>query len=156
MFSSVPLRRASCASSIAQASPAGPAPTTSTSSSIRSPAPADPSRRIRRSMGSGGLYRAGTNCSLLPAPSAMEVPDLVGQLRDDVKQIADDSVVSHLEDRGVLFLVDRDDDFRRAYPRQVLDRARDPYRDIERGTDGLARLAHLVGMRPAPRIHHRP
>src|SRR2546426_8169470 len=85
----------------------------------------------------------------------MEFPDLVGQLRDDVKQIADDSVVGHLEDRRVLVLVDRDDDFRRAHPRQVLDRARDADGDVERGADGFARLAHLVGMRPPPRIHHR-
>src|SRR5439155_8938520 len=67
----------------------------------------------------------------------MELPDLVGQFRDDVKQIADDSVVGHLEDRRVLVLVDRDDDFRRAHPRQVLDRARDADGDVERGADGL-------------------
>src|SRR2546427_8504279 len=53
------LPTSSRASSIAQARPAGPAPTISTSSSMRSPAPGEPSWRISRSSGNGGLELAG-------------------------------------------------------------------------------------------------
>src|SRR6266545_2059405 len=147
MLNEVPAAFARCASSIAQARPAGPAPTISTSSSIRSPAPSAPALRMSLSSGSGGWYRAGRT-------SAMELLDLGGEPGHDLEQIADHPVVRHLEDRCVLVLVDRHDHLRRPHPREVLDRARDPDRDVERGAHRLPRLADLVGVGPPAGVHH--
>src|SRR5713226_829421 len=99
MFTSVCSRWARRASSTAQASPAGPAPTINTSSSMRSPAPSAPSLRISRSTGSGGWYCAGTN------RSPMELLYLFRELGNDLEQIPHDPVVRHLEDRRVFVLV---------------------------------------------------
>src|SRR5512145_738549 len=154
-FSSEPSAFASLASSIAQDSPAGPAPTMTTSSSILSPAPSEPSCTMSRSSGSAGWYSAGTNCSVLRAPSAMQLPNLVGELWHDLEEIPDHAVISHLEDGSVLILVDRDDDLGRAHPGQMLDGAGDTYRDVERRTDRLARLSDLIGVGAPPGIHHR-
>ena len=41
------------------------------------------------------------------------LPDLLGQPRHDLEQVAHDAVVGHLEDRRVLVLVDGDDGLRR-------------------------------------------
>src|SRR2546430_16163274 len=141
MFTSVCSRWARRASSIAQARPAGPAPTMSTSSSIRSPAPSAPSVRINRSTGSGGWYCAGTN------RSPMELLDLFGELGDDLEQIPHDPVIGHLEDRRVFVLVDGHDDFGRAHPGEVLDRPRNADRDVQGRAHRLARLSHLIRVR---------
>src|SRR5881397_2047911 len=79
---------------------------------------------------------------------------LFRQPRHDLEQVADDPVITDLENRRVLVLVDRDDDLRRAHAGEVLDRARDPDRDVEGRGDGLSRLAHLIGVRPPARVHH--
>src|SRR5216684_5074883 len=141
MLTAVPSRWARRASSIAQARPAGPAPTIKTSSPIRSPAPSAPSFRMSRSSGSGGWYRAGTN------RSPMELLYLFGELGHHVEQIPHDSVVRHLEDRGVFVLVDRHNDFGRTHPREVLDGTGDPDRDVQGGADRLAGLSHLFRVR---------
>ena len=57
--------------------------------------------------------------------------ELLGQLRDDLEQVADEADVGDLEDRRFLVLVDGDDDLRILHAREVLDRARDADRDID-------------------------
>ena len=42
--------------------------------------------------------------------------DLVGQFRDDLEEIADQTVIRDLEDRGFFVFVDRDDDLRVLHP----------------------------------------
>src|SRR3989475_6996486 len=161
ILTSVPSRWARRASSIAQARPAGPAPTIRTSSSIRSPAPSAPSFRISRSSGSGGWYCAGRNRSPgpsgtplgLPAPSAMGLFYFFGEFGNDLEQIPHDSVVRHLEDRGVFVLVDRHDDFGGTHPREVLDGTGDPDRDVQGGADRLAGLSHLFRVRAPTGVH---
>ena len=70
--------------------------------------------------------------------------ELLGQLRDDLEQVADQADVGDLEDRRVLVLVDRDDDLRILHAGEVLDRARNADRDIDFGGDDLAGLADLI------------
>src|SRR5882762_4153527 len=126
MFKSVPSRWATRASSIAQARPAGPAPTISTSSSIRSPAPSAPSFRMSRSSGSGGWYCAGRNRSPGPSgtPLAMRLFYFFGEFGNDLEQIPHDSVVRHLEDRGDSVLVNRHNNFGSTHHREGLDSTR--------------------------------
>src|SRR5438876_397395 len=95
----LPSRSRPAAAVRTQARPAGPAPTMSTSSSMRSPAPAAPSWRMSLSRGSGGWYWAGTILS-------MQLADLFGQLRNDFEQVAHDAVIGNLENRRVFVLVD--------------------------------------------------
>src|SRR5258706_1663380 len=133
-----------CASSrslkwIAAASPAGPPPTTSTSvsrtsrsailSSVRPPSDLALGREIR-------LRRRG-------------------QLGQHLEHVAHDPVVGHLEDRRVGVLVDGHDVLRGRHPRQVLDGAADPARDVERGRDGLAGLTDLHLVLDPSRVHDR-
>jgi hypothetical protein len=66
----------------------------------------------------------------------------------------DETVIGHLEDRSFLVLVDGDDDLRVLHAGEMLDRARDPDRDVEVGSDDLAGLADLPVVRA--RIRHRP
>src|SRR5438477_10823881 len=61
--------------------------------------------------------------------------------------VAHDAQVAELEDRRVRVLVDRDDHVRALHADLVLDRARDPARDVELRRDGAARLADLGGVR---------
>ena len=70
--------------------------------------------------------------------------ELLGQLRHDLEQVADQADVGDLEDRRVLVLVDRDDDLRILHAREVLDRAGNADRDIDFGRDDLAGLADLI------------
>src|SRR5689334_15909103 len=69
------------------------------------------------------------------------------ELRDDLVEVADDAEVGELEDRGVRVLVDRHDVLRGLHADLVLDRARDPGREVELRRDGLARLADLRRVR---------
>ena len=71
----------------------------------------------------------------------------LGQLRQDLVQVADDAEVGELEDRGVRVLVDRDDVLRGLHADLVLDRARDARREVQLRRDGLARLADLRRVR---------
>ncbi len=70
--------------------------------------------------------------------------DLSGQSRNNLEQVADDTVVSDVEDAGILVSVDGDDAIRAAHTSDVLDRAGDTAGDVELGTDGLTGLADLV------------
>src|SRR5439155_24640299 len=115
ILSSVPSRRARRASSIAVARPAGPAPTISTSSSIRSPAPGAPTETRSLSSGMAGWYCAGINPSTFPGLSPIELARLLGALGHDFEQVSHHRVIGHLEDRRVLVLVDRTDHIRGAH-----------------------------------------
>src|SRR5438046_8583196 len=142
---SVPRRCARFATSMAHASPAGPAPTMRTSSSMRSPAPAAPSWRMSLSSGSGNWYWAGTILS-------MQLADLFGQSRNDFEQVAHHAVIGNFENRRVLVLVDRDDHFRRPHAGQMLDHPGDPDGDVQRGAHRLPCLADLIGVRAPSQI----
>src|SRR3954471_13281153 len=48
------------------------------------------------------------------------------QRRNHLEHVADDTVVGHLEDRGFLVLVDRNDRLRRPHTREMLDCSADP------------------------------
>ena len=76
--------------------------------------------------------------------------DRLGQLRDDLVEVADHAEVAELEDRGVLVLVDRQDVLRALHPDLVLDRAGDPERQVQVRRNGLARLPDLGGVRYQP------
>ena len=65
------------------------------------------------------------------------------QFRHEGEQIADQTVVGDLEDRGFLVLVDGDDDFRILHPGEMLDRAGDAAGDVKVRRDDFAGLAHL-------------
>ena len=130
---------ASWPSRIAAASPAGPAPTTRKPTSIRS---------STGSVGAGSPPPTTTAAESRPAGrSRPPRADELGQLRHDLVQVADDAEVGELEDRRVRILVDRDDHARALHPDLVLDRARDPDRDVELRRDGLAGLADLRRVR---------
>ena len=85
----------------------------------------------------------------------MRGSDELGQLRDDLVQVADDAEVGVLEDRRVRVLVDRDDQARALHPDLVLDRAGDADRDVELRRDGLAGLADLRRVRVPARVDDR-
>src|SRR5215467_8664615 len=102
----------------AQLSPAGPAPTMSTSASSCS---------------------RGT--ATLPG-----LLQLFGESGHDFEDVADDAIVCDLEDRGVLVLVDRNDGARALHADDVLDGAADAQRKIKLRDRKSTRLnsSHLV------------
>ena len=79
----------------------------------------------------------------------------LGELGQDLVQVADDAEVGELEDRGVRVLVDRDDVLRGLHADLVLDRAGDAGRQVQLRRDGLARLADLRGVRVPAGVDHR-
>src|SRR5579872_1895125 len=83
-----------------------------------------------------------------PLQSSRSMLGALGELgverRYDLEEIAHKTVIGDLEDRRVLVLVDRDDDLRILHPGQMLDRARDPDRDVKLRRDDLAGLADLI------------
>src|SRR5687768_15312136 len=132
----------SCMSLLAQASPAGPPPTIATPTSIRSSS-ASVGGPTTSAGSKGGGYSAGTT----PTPSAPLLRlDRLRQLGDDLVQVADHAEVGELEDRRVRVLVDREDVLGALHPDLVLDRARDPRRQVELRRDRLAGLADLSGV----------
>src|SRR6476659_336294 len=111
----------SCISLFAQASPAGPPPTIATPTSMRSSgASVGGPMTSLESKGGGNSIGATAGMGLL---SALLGFDRLGQLGDDLVQIADHTEVRELEDRGVRVLVDRKDVLRVLHPDLVLDRA---------------------------------
>src|SRR5260370_7259533 len=115
----------------------------------------------------GGAWSLGKTCATARPPSRaanssrrptwrsrMQALDLRGEFRDHVEKITDDSIVRHLEDRCVFVLVDRHNHLGRPHASEVLDRAGNADRDVQRRTDRLAGLPHLVGVPPPPRAHH--
>src|SRR5215204_5894234 len=79
----------------------------------------------------------------------------LGELGDDLVEVADHPEVGELEDRGVRVLVDRDDVLRALHADLVLDRAGDARREVELRRDGLPRLADLGGIGVPARVDHR-
>ena len=86
------------------------------------------------------------------ASRAAALPDEVGEPRHDLVQVADDTEVGVVEDRRVRILVDRDDRPRALHPHLVLDRARDPDRDVQLRRDRLAGLTDLRRVRVPARV----
>src|SRR4051794_36913283 len=143
----------SCMSRIAQARPAGPPPTIATPTSMRSSSASvgGPTYSFDGSTGGGNSIGA-TAMARLPALLGLHG---LGQLRQDLVQIADDSEVGELEDRRVLVLVDRDDVLARLHADLVLDCARDAGREVQLRRDRLAGLADLRGVRVPAGVDHR-
>src|SRR6476469_2757615 len=130
----------SCDRRSAQAMPAGPPPMITTSASI-----------CGRSTPSRGLRKTRVRIQLLTGPScllaccrraprlgALGLLDLLNQGRDDVEQVADDSIIGNLKDGRLGILVDGDDGSRTFHAHNVLDGAADAERQVELGSDGLA------------------
>src|SRR4051795_4882262 len=109
---------------------------TSSSCSLRSPLSLRRSQEVTRAK-LPGAARA----------SALALLDLIGQLRDDVEQVAHNAEIDQLEDRGLGVLVDGHDRLRRLHTGPVLDGTGDADRHVELRRYGLARLADLVGVR---------
>src|SRR4051812_47291220 len=135
-----------CSRRLAVARPAVPPPTMATPTSMRSSS-SSTVRLMNSCCGStGGGYAAGTTLPLPFEPAmALALAGLhrLGQLRQDLVEVADDAEVGELEDRGVGVLVDGHDVLRGLHADLVLDRAGDARREVELRRDGLARLADL-------------
>ena len=105
--------------------------------------------------------RAGTALARRPCRSATPCAQPffafigLGELGDDLVQVADDPEVGELEDRGVRVLVDRHDVLRGLHADLVLDRAGDAGRQVQLRRDGLARLADLGGVGVPAGVDHR-
>src|SRR5690606_23814413 len=69
--------------------------------------------------------------------SEASLGEFVHQLWDSSFIVRDQAVIGDLEDRGVLVLVDGDDDLRVLHARQMLDRARNTDGDVELRRDNL-------------------
>src|SRR3954465_6536997 len=130
----------SCMTLLAQARPAGPPPTIATPTSMRSSS-ASVGGPITSADSNGGGNSLGATPGTCSA--ALLRLDRLGQLGDDLVQIADHAEVRELEDRGVRILVDRQDVLRVLHPDLVLDRAGDTGGEIELRRDRLAGLADL-------------
>src|ERR1700754_1578236 len=133
----------SCMSLLAQARPAGPPPTIaiptsigSSGASVGGPMTLAESNGGGNSLGATAGMRSG---SLLGF-------DRLGQLGDDLVQIADHAEVGELEDRRVRVLVDGKDVLRVLHADLVLDRAGDAGRQVQLRRDALAGLADLGGV----------
>src|SRR5438874_981850 len=158
----------SCPSLIAHARPAGPAPTIATPTSIRSSSGSVGGAIASVKLNGGGKsegfisYERSDVPKLVPRKmrSIFHVYEL-GQLRDDLVQVADDAEVGVLEDRRIRVLVDRDDHIRSLHAHLVLDRAGDADRNVKPGRDGLSGLADLgrvgvpAGVDNRARCRHR-
>ena len=70
--------------------------------------------------------------------------DGLDQLGNDLEQVTNDTVVSHLEDGSVLVLVHGDDALGVLHTSLVLDGAGDTQGDVDLGMDGLTGLADLM------------
>ena len=84
---------------------------------------------------------------LVPANDVVALAERIHQLRHDFKQIPDQPVIRHLEDRCIGILVDRDNDLGFLHPGQMLDGAGDADREVKLRRDDLAGLADLVVIR---------
>src|SRR4051795_1524110 len=112
----------SCMTLLAQARPAGPPPTIATPTSMRSSAAS-----VGGPTTSAGSNGGGNSLGATPATvsAALLRLDRLGQLGDDLVQVADHAEVGELEDRRVRVLVDRKDVLRVLHPDLVLDRSGD-------------------------------
>src|ERR671915_1079453 len=135
---------------IAQASPAGPPPTIATPTSIRSSSASTggPTNSLAESTGGGNSIGAVLTSALLGLHR-------VGQLGQDLVQVAHHPEVRELEDRRVRVLVDRDDVLRVLHADLVLDGPGDSGRQVQLRRDRLAGLADLGGVRVPAGVDHR-
>src|SRR5437764_248511 len=78
-----------------------------------------------------------------PRSGLLAPGDLVGELRDDVEQVAHDPEVGQLEDGRLRVFVDHHDGLGGLHAGPVLYRTRDAHRQVELRRDGLARLPDL-------------
>src|SRR5215218_9830932 len=99
---------------------------------------ATPSVRRRSTSGCGAAVPLGNARS---SGSALALGDLLGHRGEDGVQVADDTEVDELEDRGLVVLVDRHDGLRGLHPGAVLDGTGDAVGDVELGGHDLAGLA---------------
>src|SRR5215218_4076183 len=149
----------SCSSRIAHARPAWPPPTMATPTSMRSSSASvgGPMNSFTGSTGGGkslGAGRAGIPVDDIAGSAALLGLHGLGELGDDLVEVADDPQVGELEDRGVRVLVDRHDVLRRLHADLVLDGAGDAGRQVELGRDGLAGLADLRRVRVPAGVDH--
>jgi len=84
---------------------------------------------------------------LVPANDVVALAERIHQLRYDFKQIPNQTVIRHLEDRRIRILVDGNDDLGFLHPGQMLDGAGDADREVKLRRDDLAGLADLVVIR---------
>src|SRR4051794_12285611 len=124
----------SCSSRLAQASPAVPPPTIATPTSMSSSSASSPRLMNSFCESTGGGKAAGATLPL-PLPADTSAPLLglhsLGQLGQDLVEIADDAEVGEFEDRRVRILVDGDYVLRGLHPDLVLDGAGDPRREVQ-------------------------
>src|SRR5436853_3834879 len=103
----------SWSSLFAHASPAGPPPTITTPTSIRSSSGSSSRLMNSSTESTGGGYSLGAGgaeplaAAIAPLRPLLRL-DRLGQLRQDLVEVADDPEVRELEDRRVRVLVDRD------------------------------------------------
>src|SRR3954453_1396839 len=146
----------SCSSRLAVASPAVPPPTMATPTSMRSSS--ESSSRLTNSPteSTGGGNSLGATAPLRDAmrSAALLRLDGLGELGQDLVQVAHDAQVRELEDRSVRVLVDRDDVLRGLHADLVLDRAGDAGGQVELRRDGLAGLADLGGVGVPAGVDH--
>src|SRR3954449_730867 len=148
----------SCSSRIAQARPAWPPPTIATPTSIRSSSASVGGPRNSPAESTGGGNSLGATARpLLPAIGSAALLGLhgLGELGDDLVEVAHDAQVGELEDRRVGVLVDRDDVLGALHADLVLDGAGDARREVQLRRDRLAGLADLRGVRVPAGVDHR-
>src|SRR5947207_5828703 len=146
------------ARAIAPARPAGPPPTKRIS--IGTASASGGSLRIRRSSGSGAWWTIGMILSSRSGIGGgsgglgeailmvfLGLAHCLGERRNHLEHVADDSVVGDLEDRRIFVLVDGDDRLRRAHAGEMLYRARDSDSDVKLGTHQTSGLSNLIAVR---------
>src|SRR3954447_15842129 len=151
----------SCSRRFAHARPAGPPPTIATPTSMRSSSGSVGGETNSWTGLTGGGNCAGTTRPLrdpLAAAMALRAPlglHGLGQLGDDLVEVAHDAEVGELEDRCVRVLVDRYDVLRGLHADLVLDRAGDARGEVQLRRHGLARLADLGRVGVPARVDDR-
>src|SRR5688572_5014533 len=98
-----------------------------------------------------------TAVSIAPVPSRVRSSagfgELGFELRQQLEEVADESIVGDLEDRRFRVLVDRDDDLAVLHAGQMLDGTRDADGDVKLRCHDLAGLANLEVVRHKTGVH---
>src|SRR3546814_6059450 len=81
--------------------------------------------------------------------------ELLGQLRHDLEEIANQTEVRNLKNRRILILVDGDDGLGVLHAGKMLDRAGYADGDIDFGSNELTRLPHLIVVGDIASVHGR-
>src|SRR3954454_24767347 len=140
----------------AQARPAWPPPTIATPTSMRSSSGSVGGPRNSSPESTGGGNSAGATLRPFEATALAPLPGLhgLGELGDDLVEVADDAEIGELEDRGVGVLVDRHDVLGGLHADLVLDGAGDAGGQVELRRDRLAGLADLARVRVPAGVDH--